>query len=163
MAADARRRISTDSSLYALFTALKNSLRVYRIAGAGQEPDTLYLPQQSGLDAVLEDITKRLPVKIVPAAVAPQGPALQVKLPRIALYQSWTAAIDEGWTRWIFDQNGIPYTSVGDADLRKGGLSDRFDVVVLPDNSPGAITTGRLAERVGMGMRRRFPPNSGAA
>jgi hypothetical protein len=51
--------------------------------------------------------------------------------------------MDEGWTRWIFDQNGIPYTRLVDADIRKGGLNDRFDVVLIPDNSASAITSGR--------------------
>ena len=41
------------------------------------------------------------------------------------------------------DQNGIPYTRLVDADIRKGNLNDRFDVIVLPDNSARAITTGR--------------------
>ena len=51
--------------------------------------------------------------------------------------------MDEGWTRFIFDQNAIPYTRIVDADIRKGNLNDRFDVIVLPDNSARAITTGR--------------------
>lgn len=51
--------------------------------------------------------------------------------------------MDEGWTRWIFDQNNIPYTRLVDADIRKGGLNERFDVVLIPDNSASAITSGR--------------------
>ncbi len=137
-------RDDSNSSLYALFALLKRGLRVYRVAGTGQEPGSLYLPQQNGLDAALEDVAKHLPVTIQSASAVPANTALQVKLPRIALYQSWTAAMDEGWTRWIFDQNGIPYTRVVDADIRRGDLNSRFDVVLLPDNSPAAITEGRL-------------------
>ncbi|GAA3756721.1 M14 family metallopeptidase [Terriglobus aquaticus] len=142
-------RDDSNSSLYALFALLKRGLRVYRVPGPGQEPDSLYVPQQNGLESALEDAAKHLPITILPAQAAPQGAALQVSLPRIALYQSWTAAIDEGWTRWIFDQNGIPYTSVVDADIRKGDLNRRFDVVILPDNSPSAITSGRLGREDG--------------
>lgn len=50
--------------------------------------------------------------------------------------------MDEGWTRFIFDQNHIPYTRLVDADIRKGDLNHSFDVIVLPDNSPRAITSG---------------------
>jgi hypothetical protein len=46
-------------------------------------------------------------------------------------------------TRFIFDQNHIPYTRLVDADIRNGDLNQRFDVIVLPDNSPRAITAGR--------------------
>jgi hypothetical protein len=51
--------------------------------------------------------------------------------------------MDEGWTRWIFDQNAIPYTRLTDADIRKGDLNQRFDVILIPDNSAGEITNGR--------------------
>jgi|SRR6187402_312096 len=142
-------RDDSNSSLYALFALLKRGLRAYRVVGAGQEPDSLYLPQQNGLEAALEDVAKHLPVTIQPATTVPVNAALQVKLPRIALYQSWTASMDEGWTRWIFDQNGIPYTRVVDADIRKGDLNQRFDVVLLPDNSPAAILSGRLGREEG--------------
>src|SRR5881409_3502598 len=51
------------------------------------------------------------------------------RLPRIALYKPWTGNIDEGWTRWLFEQYGITYTTVHDSDLRKGTLRQRFDVI----------------------------------
>ena len=134
----------TNSSLYALFALLKHGFRAYRIAGTGQEPDTIYLPQQKGLEAELASVAGKLPVAIKPAsAERPQNAAFQVRLPRIALYQSWVPSMDEGWTRWIFDQNEIPYTRVVDADIRKGDLNRRFDVVLLPDNAPSAIAEGR--------------------
>ncbi len=134
---------TANSSLYALFALLKSGVRAYRIAGAGQQPDTIYLPQQSRLEAALAQVAAKLPVELRAVDEVPPGPALEVKLPRIALYQSWIPSMDEGWTRFIFDQNGIPYTRVVDADIRKGDLNARFDVVLLPDNAPSAITSGR--------------------
>jgi hypothetical protein len=133
----------SNSSLYALFDLLKQNVAAYRLTGAGAEPGTIYVPQQAGIDEKLEAVAKKYPLEIHAAAAAPTGSALKVRLPRIALYQSWVASMDEGWTRFIFDQNGIPYTRIVDADIRKGNLNDRFDVIVLPDNSPRAITTGR--------------------
>jgi hypothetical protein len=58
--------------------------------------------------------------------------------------------MDEGWTRWIFDQNGIPYARLVDDDIRKGGLASKFDVIIVPDNSASAITKG-IAGRGGEG------------
>ena len=134
---------NTNSSLYALFALLAKGANVYRLTGPGSEPGTIYIPQQEGIDAKLEAIAEKFPIDIRPATSTPTGTALQVRLPRIGLYQSWVASMDEGWTRWIFDQNGIPYTRLVDADIRKGGLNDRFDVVLIPDNSASAITSGR--------------------
>jgi hypothetical protein len=133
----------TNSSLYALFDLLKQGAEVYRLTGSGAEPGTIFVPQQEGIDEKLQALAKKYPLEIHAAAAVPAGNALKVRLPRIALYQSWVASMDEGWTRFIFDQNAIPYTRIVDADIRKGNLNDRFDVIVLPDNSARAITTGR--------------------
>ena len=134
---------TTNSSLYALFALLKNGVEAYRLTGDGVDPGTIYLPQQKGLEDRLDSIAARFPVEIHAVKDAPTGSALKVHLPRIALYQSWVPSMDEGWTRWIFDQNGIPYTRVVDADIRKGNLAQSFDAIILPDNAARAITTGR--------------------
>ncbi len=134
---------TSNSGLYALFALLKDGVQVYRLTGPGNDPGTIYIPQQKGIDARLTALAQSFPVEIRPAASAPAGTALAVHLPRIALYQSWVPSMDEGWTRWIFDQNAIPYTRVVDADIRKGNLNQRFDVVILPDNAARAITSGR--------------------
>jgi hypothetical protein len=133
----------TNSSLYALFALLEEGVKVYRLTGAGADPGTIYVPEQEGVEGKLEALTQRFAVEIRPAGAAVTGTALQEKLPRIGLYQSWVPSMDEGWTRWIFDQNKIPYARLVDADIRKGDLNQRFDVILLPDNSAAAITSGR--------------------
>ncbi len=62
--------------------------------------------------------------------------------PRIAIYKSYQASMDEGWTRWVFDVNRIGYTSVVDREVRAGGLRDRFDVIIVPDQRPQSIANG---------------------
>ena len=62
--------------------------------------------------------------------------------PRIALYRSFDASMDEGWTRWVFDTWHIPYESVVDSVIRAGRLRERFDVVVMPQQSPRGIAEG---------------------
>ena len=63
---------------------------------------------------------------------------------RIGLYASWAPSMDEGWTRWIFDQYGVRYTTVRDRDLRAGDLARRFDAIVIPDQSPRALERGAM-------------------
>jgi len=70
------------------------------------------------------------------------------RLPRIGLYQPWTGNIDEGWTRWLFEQYGISYTTLHDADVKKGGLRQRFDVIVLPDADGSSILRGVDSTRI---------------
>jgi hypothetical protein len=66
----------------------------------------------------------------------------EVKRPRIGLYKSWMADIDEGWTRWLFEQFGIAYTSLRNADIQAGGLRARFDSIVFADEQANAIENG---------------------
>ena len=66
----------------------------------------------------------------------------RVRVGRIGLYKSWVANMDEGWTRWLLEQYGFPYTTLTDADVRAGALRDRFDVIILPDQTPRRIVSG---------------------
>ncbi len=61
---------------------------------------------------------------------------------RIAIYRSNAPSMDEGWTRWVFEQYRVPFTSVGDREIRAGALNRRFDVIVLPDQSSRLLATG---------------------
>jgi hypothetical protein len=65
--------------------------------------------------------------------------------PRLALYRSWSPSMDEGWTRWVLEQFGFDYKNIHDADVRAGNLKDRFDVVILPDQSMQQIIAGNRA------------------
>jgi hypothetical protein len=131
----------TNASLYALFALLAQNVKAFRLT-SGSDPGTIYVPAQPGVDAKLSKLAADYSLDIKPAPSVPASNALAVHLPRIGLYQSWVASMDEGWTRFIFDQNHIPYTRLFDADIRKGGLDQRFDVIILPDNSARAITAG---------------------
>jgi hypothetical protein len=62
--------------------------------------------------------------------------------PRVAIYHPWTASMDEGWTRWLFDQYDFAYTSIHNADVRAGDLRSRFDVIILADIRPRTIMDG---------------------
>jgi hypothetical protein len=57
-----------------------------------------------------------------------------VRLPRVGLYKSYAASLDEGWTRWILEQWGLPYSSLENRDLRGNrSLASQFDVIgVVP-------------------------------
>jgi hypothetical protein len=62
----------------------------------------------------------------------------EVSLPRVAIYHTWFSTQDEGWSRFTFEQRGIPYTSIDKDDLRRGDLRKRFDVILIPRVGGGA-------------------------
>jgi hypothetical protein len=71
---------------------------------------------------------------------------LALNKPRIGLYKSWVPSMDEGWTRFLFDQFEMLYQSITDLDIRQGNLNARFDVVVLPQQSAKSILEGNVAK-----------------
>ncbi|HLM58186.1 MAG TPA: M14 family zinc carboxypeptidase [Pyrinomonadaceae bacterium] len=63
--------------------------------------------------------------------------------PRVGLYKSYVPSMDEGWTRWIFEKYmKLPYSSLQDGEVRRGNLREKFDAIVIPDQSARAILEG---------------------
>jgi hypothetical protein len=89
-------------------------------------------------DSVTASSTPLAPVKATPWIAA----GLSNGKRRIAMFQNWSPSIDEGWTRWVFDQYHIPYTMITSKDIRAGNLVARFDAIVLPDQNARQIANG---------------------
>jgi len=69
----------------------------------------------------------------------------ELKRPRVAVYQAWTANMDEGWTRWLLEEVGFAYTSMHNTDIQAGGLRNKFDAIVIPDQPANSIENGHRA------------------
>jgi hypothetical protein len=133
---------TSNSSLYALFSLLGQGVKAYRLTG-GTNPGDIYVPAQAGVETKLDAAAKKFAVTFKAIAAKPTGTALAVTTPRVGLYKSWVAALDEGWTRFVLDTNSVPYKTIVNADIKKGNLISQFDAIILPDNSAPAILTGR--------------------
>jgi hypothetical protein len=77
------------------------------------------------------------------AAQEPEARLLSIHMPRVALYQPWTASVDEGWTRWVLEQYEFAPVTVHNSEIKAGGLRQRFDVVVVADQQPRSIVEGQ--------------------
>jgi hypothetical protein len=63
---------------------------------------------------------------------------------RRAIYRSSVPTLDEGWTRWVLenDANCIHYRSINDKAIRAGNLIKEFDTIVFPDQGSSSIFNG---------------------
>jgi len=105
-----------------------------------------------GIEAVPVDdaVEVELSEPVAPPAFSFQLPeGLQGEgAPRIGLYKSWEEPMEAGWTRWMFDRHQLRYDTLHDADVRRGGLASRYDVLVLQAQDPESIRDGIDADRL---------------
>jgi hypothetical protein len=73
----------------------------------------------------------------------PDTSAISVKMPRIALVESWFHDMDAGWTRYIFDQYNIPFTVLRPGDLAKKSFELNCDIVIFPDENKSVLMEGK--------------------
>jgi len=124
--------------------------------GPGVRPgDFLVAPAADA--ALLTQLAADLGVDFRATAGHAGDSAHALKAPRIAMYQRyWGGNMDEGWTRLLLEQFSFLYTSVFDAEIRKGDLNQKYDVLILPDDSVAMITGERPAAGQGGGMMRQM-------
>ena len=140
-----------NNSFIAVNRILKTGGRVLRarqafsVAAQSFPPGTWIVVADSVSRSSMNSVASDLSIKIDGIASQIVGDAPQVKAPRIALYQSWVAGADEGWTRWLFEQYEFPFTVLHDDEVKAGGLGKTFDVLVIPDQSTDAIVNGHKA------------------
>ena len=69
------------------------------------------------------------------------GPLSDSRARRVAIFRtSRGESMDNGWTRWVFDKYRVPFTTITEKDVAAGGLNEKFDAILLPDQSPQQLT-----------------------
>jgi len=135
----------TSGELAALGALLARGVRVrwalddFAEAGRRFPAGTLLVP--SADRRALQDVVH--PLGLLARSVRADPRSLRLARPRVGLYRSWLAAIDEGWTRYVFErETNVGYQTLHDADVRAGGLRRHFDAIVLPSQPSRALREG---------------------
>jgi hypothetical protein len=110
-----------------------------------------------GKEAVLKDVAAQTGVDFKALKNTVKEGIHQVKKPRIGMYQRYYGGnMDEGWTRLVLEKFSFPYTSLKDAEIKKGDLIKKYDAIILPEDSAGRIV-GEVTERP-RGRSSSVPP-----
>jgi len=131
--------------------------RPYDIAGwtlpmlMGVKVDRIDTPFEADLETVSE---------IPPVTPAFVEAARKLPQPRVALYEPWTANINTGWTEWVLDAHQVPYTKLHNEDIRKGGLRERFDSIILASQTAASILHGTRDGETGPGKVDAWVPRA---
>ncbi len=105
------------------------------------------LPYQMGvqfdrLDQPVEIHSDPLP-PMAPAPIpATLLPPPGQPMPRVALYESYGANMDTGWTSWTLDNFRIRHTLLHNGEVRSGNLRARYDAIILAQQPMSSILHG---------------------
>lgn len=107
---------------------------------------------------VVSSLAGSLGVKLVPVDGESKKQSTPLHRPRVATYKPWAVSIDEGWTRWLLEQNGFAPSTLSNEQIRSGKLSE-LDVIILPDIDKEVMDKGK--EKPDEGAMRYFaePPS----
>lgn len=83
----------------------------------------------------------QIPVKYIAADIELKGEP--VKMPRIALVETYFHDMDAGWTRFVFDRYNIPFTLLHPGEVAEAELVKNFDVIIFPDNDKSILMEGK--------------------
>ncbi|HWN41141.1 MAG TPA: hypothetical protein VNW71_02910, partial [Thermoanaerobaculia bacterium] len=103
--------------------------KAFEVGGISYPPGSWIV--QAPREAV-DDVALRLGLAFTAVSSMPDVQRHVVDLPRMALLQTWVSTQDAGWARYTLDREGFEYALITDGDLRRGGLEDRFDVILFP-------------------------------
>jgi len=159
----------SNESYAAVNLLLKAGVQVSRLIEPVNVGEVLFcsgsflVPAQQGIGEKLRSISVERDVSFIAAPDA-SFKSKPVKKLRIGLYQRyWGGNMDEGWTRWLLEQYGFDYTTIRDVDVKKGGLFEQFDVIVLPSDDKTMLLGEGIEELfekrfMGMAPPPRYPP-----
>jgi hypothetical protein len=138
----------------AVFALLKEKAEVFRSKEKIRLPNfeaaagSFIVKNSPAVQKVLPSLIDKWHLAVYELSDASTLPQAPLRLPRIALYQSWRSNMDEGWTRYVFDDMGIPYATIHN-DAFKGeedkpvDLKAKYDVLIFADESADIIKTGK--------------------
>jgi hypothetical protein len=66
---------------------------------------------------------------------------------KLGIYKSWVANMDEGWSRWVFEQHAFDLDTLHDQDILTRDLA-QYDAIVIPDQSTNRIMNGHSQGRM---------------
>jgi hypothetical protein len=138
----------SNASMKALNRLMKEKADVYwaakpiTVKNKVYAPGTMIVHATPGIESKLQAIARDTSVTFIATNDPLNVQAYKLIPPRIAMYKSYVASIDEGWTRLLFENYEFSFTNILDRDIRAGSLRSKYDVIIIP----GELTESQIIE-----------------
>ena len=95
----------------------------------------------SGDKTLMDSLADELGLEFTGLMAKPEVQLTKIHLPKVGLYKSWVANMDEGWTRFVMDEYEFDMDTLHDADIKTKDLS-KYDAIIIPSQRPKSILHG---------------------
>ncbi|RIV24971.1 peptidase M14 [Fibrisoma montanum] len=132
-----------NASAMAVNRLLKDGETVFSLPSGvpSVEAGSFLIQKGAATEARVKQLANELGLTFTGLAGKPTSAVNPLKLPKIGLYKSWVANMDEGWTRWLMESYGFPVDTLHDADITKRDLST-YNAIIIPDQDAKRILNG---------------------
>ncbi|MBS3818916.1 peptidase M14 family protein [bacterium] len=94
-----------------------------------------------GKKDIIKDVAEKTGVDFQELETEIKEGTHEVKRMRTAMYRRYYGGnMDEGWTRFLLENFSFPYTRLKDAEIKKGSLHKKYEVIILPHDRTFMIT-----------------------
>jgi hypothetical protein len=130
--------------LLALGQEVRRLREAFVAEGDTHPPGMFFIPRKETTLPLLEKLAGEFGTRFRGSRVTPANEAVALKPPRIGLWDRYGGSMPSGWTRWVLERFEFPHTIVYPPELDRGGLRDKFDVLILVDGAfslrgPGTV------------------------
>ena len=139
------------NGVFTLINAMqKEGASVFLQRIPGKTPNVIFAAHPKFLKNALKSGAAIRGIASLPKDAAPIKPV------RVAIYKSYIASIDEGWTRFVLEQYGFNVKNIENKEVKAGNLNAAFDVIILPDSGKDVIVDGKSGREGG--SSEEMPP-----
>jgi hypothetical protein len=139
-----------NASYAMVFALLKDQAEVWRtktkatVKGIDLQAGAFIVKNTASVKKALPALAQKFDLAVLDIDDVSSFAKAPVKNPRIGLFQSWRGNMDEGWTRYVFDDMGIPYKTLHNEDIKgtkekKADLRADYDIIIFADENASTI------------------------
>lgn len=153
--------VTSNGSFMAAFMAARKGMKVSRLDSEavieGKVLGKGSFVISGGDEATLAAIARAACTEPIWAGASGSLPATEVKIPAIALVETYFSDMDAGWTRYLFDTYSLPYRVIRPGEFAETDLGGEFDIIIFPNSQKNLLMTGKPGSEGGAYMSSYHP------
>ncbi|WP_421976559.1 M14 family metallopeptidase [Roseivirga seohaensis] len=129
------------------------TVSIIKEATDGMEAGSVLVRSKRGLGDKVKEISAEMGLNFNGVDKKPSVETAELNKVKIGIYKSWQANMDEGWSRWMFEQFEFDLDTLHNAEIKNSDLS-QYSAIIMPSQSPRGIMNGsnRMPENLRGGI-----------